>query len=771
MRQRILVLSVAFTAVLAPFTTLSASKGSHTYLAKSISLPEGNDYPSFSESGFSAYIGGFLSNYFVNYAYRGSYSSSGSPNPIPISVQEFKSSVAQEGGSFGGQIGVERHFNSPYSIGVVFGIATNPDAPALSSHIEDLSSATGQSVDVTDEFRLHSNIDIAAKFGIDITPGTQGYFKLGVSRGQLFTDTVVTAASNLPEPIPFHQFKNIGNLWGLLTGVGFIYDVTKWVNLFAEYDYYAYGSHSLGAHDRIAPLITAAQSDALTQSVALNASAFRFGVNLDYSDIYQSIPYFERNTPWRAYLGLFTGSYTVGYQYDAIYRSSRPSNLVIADTLFQQATSFGGQAGFQYHFENPYSLGLVLSWMTNNNFSNFIQHFEDVLSAAFNLSFDLQNRIRIKNNIDLAAQLGMDLTERMQFYVKGGLSIADLSDRFSVTRANLFSQPIPSMDITENKRFLGWVAGLGFVYDLSRWFNVFAEYDYYGYGNRPLNTQTQITPSIPATVQDLYHQSVNPYANSVRVGLNFKPFDSALPIMRNLYQPSYWLLYIGGALGYALIDYLYQDIYYERGGIVSPGNEIFADDTFQEGVLFGGQAGVQFHFQRPYFIGVQVSDIGIGGHALLTNLIQNSISSGTQRPFDITHRIWIRKDLDLTAQFGIDVTRLTHAYFKLGVSDILLSDYTSVTNTQGFIVPIIGFMETQNRALWGWTAGLGAAYDLCPWVSLFAEYDYYDYGQLNLNSIYDINPFRAANAIDLLTRRVNVTASTLRAGLNLTVKI
>ena len=62
----------------------------------------------------------------------------------------------------------------------------------------------------------------------------------------------------------------------------------------------------------------------------------------------------------------------------------------------------------------------------------------------------------------------------------------------------------------------------------------------------------------------------------------------------------------------------------------------------------------------------------------------------------------------------------------------------------------------------GWTVGIGGEWAFLNWISVFAEYDYYNFGTRS-NSLVDLRP-GAAGAFDVVN--VKETKNVFKAGLN-----
>ena len=72
---------------------------------------------------------------------------------------------------------------------------------------------------------------------------------------------------------------------------------------------------------------------------------------------------------------------------------------------------------------------------------------------------------------------------------------------------------VPVSSASETRQ--GWIAGVGVEYALSHWMSMFAEYDYYGLGNRSVTFLTAA-----GAVESNYFIKQN--VQIAKVGLNFR---------------------------------------------------------------------------------------------------------------------------------------------------------------------------------------------------------------------------------------------------------
>ena len=95
--------------------------------------------------------------------------------------------------------------------------------------------------------------------------------------------------------------------------------------------------------------------------------------------------------------------------------------------------------------------------------------------------------------------------DRLLVYGKGGLAIAREQDSLTDLSLNTSSTTLTRT---------GWTAGAGIEYALNRNWSVRVEYDYLGFGSKPLNFTTPLLGSVTSTASSNVQE--------VKAGLNFK---------------------------------------------------------------------------------------------------------------------------------------------------------------------------------------------------------------------------------------------------------
>lgn len=292
------------------------------------------------------------------------------------------------------------------------------------------------------------------------------------------------------------------------------------------------------------------------------------------------------------------------------------------------------------------------------------------------------------------------------------------------------------------------------------------EYDHYDYGSN-LNSENNLAPNINIATGERDHltQDVAITANAVRIGLNFKFMDTYFTVP-SLMVINPWMVYIGLFGGYSTADFAYGANYFATIAALLGGNQVFKSHVFQQGFSTGGQIGVNYHFCRPYFLGLVLSAQYNANQARLVEHVEDGVVTDLQT-FDINHAFRLKKNLDIAALIGADITARTHIYAKVGSSYAQFTHKLFTTRARNFPFPIPVLQQTAHKDLWGLVLGLGITQDINRWVSLFAEYDHYNYENRNLNALDNIRPnILSTTHRDHLTQHVELTAHSIYAGLN-----
>ena len=448
----------------------------------------------------------------------------------------------------------------------------------------------------------------------------------------------------------------------------------------------------------------------------------------------------ERKTahPWSFYVGGFAAYYSANFQYGGNYFANDANNQVYNNAVFQQGVAGGGQLGVQYHLHSPYFLGLNLSAAINSSKARLALFAVPVLPGGF--VPNLNHQFRIGSNVDMTGVLGADITPRTHLYAKIGASYAELTH--AITGTPIVTSPSPSAVFarTQRKSLWGWIVGVGLTQDLSRWLNTFIEYDRYDYNSYGLNSFGSLFPG----GVDHLTQHVKITAAAVRLGLNVKFMGNFTPAARMMITNP-WLFYVGGFAAYYSADFQYGSNCFSN----FPSNQVNNNTIFQRGVAGGGQLGIQYHLHSPYFFGFSLGAASNASKARLTTL---DVFITGANPADTNHQFHIRSNVDMTGVLGADITSQTHLYAKIGAS------YAHLTHTiTGTLInlpsPSAVFVQMQHKSLWGWLVGAGLTQDLNRWLSAFVEYDRYDYGNYELNSLEPLFP----GGNDRLTQHMRIT--------------
>jgi len=468
-------------------------------------------------SGYTSIDFSAGANYFDN--------SSGLFNPVN---QVFDIDTFQQGILVGGQVGVHYHLRSPYYFGLVFsGIINNSNA-RVTQHVQNVLTPLNQrAFAITDQFKINDNLDLAGLIGFDITPHTHIYTKFGASYAELTHGLVTTASQAFPFPMAGFQQTQRKDLWGWLLGLGLTQDLNKWVSAFVEYNYYHYDTVNLNSLDDIAPSASDINPDHLTQHVNIHASAVHLGLNLKFLNTFN--PNYRVHTlhpnSWMLFLGSFAGYYSADHSYGANYFATGgapagPQNQLYNNDAFQHGLTWGAHIGSYYHFLKPYYLGLVFSAALNANKAPLSEFVESALAPITVRGTGINHQFQINYNVDLAVLVGRDITTYTRLYAKIGGTYAKLMDNVRFTLASPTSFPQTISQRNQRLHLWGYVLGLGFSHDLTKYLSFFAEYDHYDYPSKNLNTLNDINSGSSLQNPDLLTQHIKVSAYSVCVGLN-----------------------------------------------------------------------------------------------------------------------------------------------------------------------------------------------------------------------------------------------------------
>lgn len=680
------------------------------------------------------YFGGFGGYFNADYEYGGDIIP-------PSSGQEIGTVLTQPGASGGLQLGFQYHFQSPYFLGLIFSGAITAGKGRVVV-VDYINPAVGFT-NLNYQFRVNGHADMAAVFGLDVTPQTHLYLKAGASYTTLTESFFNTAQFFFLNPSSAFQSLERQSLWGWIVGVGLTYDISRWWNTFVEYDRYDYGTNDLSPVNEIHPGTLAR----LTHHIRVTSSAVHIGFNLKLMDNYY-VPVLRKviNNAWLFYLGTFAGYNYATYEHGGTYFSNI-GNTTIGFTGVQQGFSGGGQFGIQYHFQSPYFIGMSTSIADNADKARGVVNIPITADGS---APDLTFQFRTAYNLDITSIFGLDITPQTHLYAKFGAAYTRLLETLEGFTAGTAASPTTILNLHQDQYFWGFALGVGLAQDLSRFWSVFAEYNRYDFGNNNLPSLNNI---FGGGGTDRLTQHLRLTTSTVRLGLNLK-FNGKTFIPRRVYglNRNTWLFYLGGFVGYYSATFQYKANYFTN----LPSNQTILQTAFQRGASGGGQLGFQYHFQKPYFLGLNISASTNANKARLGIVeIGTPVNRGTTE-----HQFRINSNVDIFALVGLDILVKTHLYAKLGASCGAFTN-TIVGTSVIVVFPGAVFSHLQRISLWGWAAGLGLTQDLTRHVNMFIEYNRYDFGRRELNSFDTLFGFA-----DHLVQSVRPAAYTVRLGFN-----
>lgn len=115
----------------------------------------------------------------------------------------------------------------------------------------------------------------------------------------------------------------------------------------------------------------------------------------------------------------------------------------------------------------------------------------------------------------------------------------------------------------------------------------------------------------------------------------------------------------------------------------------------------GGHVGIQYHFIRPYYLGLNFAGMSNSRKAQFNGSVSLGAGSTTVPVIDTTLRL--KYNFDLTGIFGIDITPALHLYLKGGGSYAkLVEDFAVLQATTS---ASISQQHQTHHGLWGVVLG------------------------------------------------------------------
>ncbi len=216
------------------------------------------------------------------------------------------------------------------------------------------------------------------------------------------------------------------------------------------------------------------------------------------------------------------------------------------------------------------------------------------------------------------------------------------------------------------------------------------------------------------------------FAISSSLAADLPPYTKAPPVYPAP-PPSWSGCYLGGNIGAGWDSTHDTGTAFAGTPLVPP---IDYGSSSGSNIIGGGQIGCDYQFAPSWVVGIQ-------GKADFGSI--NSFNPVAAFP-GITAAYQLKNTEDLTARFGYVVTPAVLAYVKGGVA-------WANANVSALALPILA--ESVNVTRTGYTVGGGIEWKFAPNWSVFAEYNYFDFGTRtsNLYSTGLVPSFGAAGAL------------------------
>ncbi len=395
----------------------------------------------------------------------------------------YENTAIQRGNVGGGQIGFAYHLHAPYSIGLIFSDFLTSNKARFENFIESSVAPRPpvQGGDINQQVRVNNIVDIAPTLGIDITPQTQVYLKLGPSvahfKQKLSANSDITGTTT-----PSFEQKESKNFLGLLTGLGIEHAINNGVSFFGEYDSYYYGRHNLKNTNLI--LSTAVNPTNYTQNVRTTAFAMKFGFNFSLAnEAIKNKALLSGIHGWELFFGGLSGVYNASYHYHGIFIRAIRLRQFDSD-VGNFGGVLGGQLGFNYHFTRPYFIGWIIESYLNWNKSDLTEYLDND-TVGTDLPVSLNENFQIVNMTNTALVLGANISDLTHIYVKAGPSFSNFKFKLA-SDSVILGGAVPTTYLEARKNLMGYLLGLGLSFDVSTHASLFAEGEFFNFNDRAL---------------------------------------------------------------------------------------------------------------------------------------------------------------------------------------------------------------------------------------------------------------------------------------------
>ncbi len=707
---------------------------------------------------FTLYIGAFSSSFDALFLQQIRYNATNLTNGDSFNTDE-NFFANQAGMSFGLRLGFDYNITNNLFAGVAIDAMINTDkarnAYMLNSSIVQYANSQ------LNTFRLSNTESFAIRLGTNVTNIFKAYAKIGATYSELRNTFKGQATSTINEntnitnsgTIPFFG-NQIKNLWGVNLGVGISHDINDYLRSFVEYDYYNYGSANLRAWQN--PIHFSNWTSNYSANTRVSANTFRAGLDVKFlggKSINKMVTY--SGNPFLFYLGMFIGPNSTLFRYGATYYSGATSGVLdLNNDTYQNGINLGTQLGIDYHFHSPYSIGLTIANQFNTNNAVSTNTIDNSVSTNDLLEFGFTWKFRLKSQFELAVRLLNDITPQTHLYSRFGLAVGRYSEQILASNFSGTDSTSPVFENYQNKTILGYLTGVGLSNDINSTLRAFVEYEHTYYHRFNLNELSNVTTA--TTPAKLAH-NVDLTSNAVRMGLNIK-FNNhyVAPTITHLID-SPWIAYAGIAGGYAGAAYRYNGTY-----LTSRSSNMLLNSYAVNSAFSGGaQLGIQFNFKQPYMLGVELAYMMNSNNARLSAYVDNQLSASTSsRIFNLSFNNYY--DFSGSLKAGVLVTPRFKIYAKLGPSYTKIHEELQILPSNS---PTHTYQTTLNKYQWGWLTGAGLGFDVLKNLTAFVEYDHYDYGNVNLPTLTNIDSVSNTNS-DTFYQNVGLTTNTIRFGIN-----
>ncbi len=163
-------------------------------------------------------------------------------------------------------------------------------------HIERTGDSATLPENIENKFEMKYQISIPIVFGVHLLSDLNLFY---VKAGPSFTKITESVKSSIRfssgeigrfQSLPINHACSRKSMWGGLFGIGLKRSITKYVGVFAEYDYYYYGtyhisplSQNFSLNNQTVPSQSLRSTGVMGRGVTLSSNALLFGLNINFN--------------------------------------------------------------------------------------------------------------------------------------------------------------------------------------------------------------------------------------------------------------------------------------------------------------------------------------------------------------------------------------------------------------------------------------------------------------------------------------------------------